>query len=96
MASLTSKIPPRFANLDELEQYLEGVTLEQLLDECRQRGITQKRLAGMFRLPPGFLSVVKRSERMGHYFNFIGACKLACLYVLSLPNGALQSKPDKK
>ncbi|HEY4721601.1 MAG TPA: hypothetical protein VII92_07115 [Anaerolineae bacterium] len=72
------------------------MTLEELLAECRQRGITQKRLAGMFRLPPNFLSVVKRSERIGHYFNFIGACKLACLYVLSLPDSATPTHPAKK
>lgn len=75
---------PQFKNLDELETYLQDTTLESLLDECRKRGITQKRLAEMFQLPPNFLSVVKRSERKGHYFNFIGACKLACLYVLAL------------
>ncbi len=87
-------MPPSFKSLDELERYLKTTTLEQLLDECRQRGITQARLAGMFRLPPNFLSVVKSSERKGHYFNFIGACKLACLYVLSMPEGATEkSKP---
>jgi hypothetical protein len=75
---------PQFDNLDELEDYLEGITLEELLEECRRRGITQKRLAKMFRLPANFLTVVKSSERKGHYFNFIGACKLACLYVLSM------------
>lgn len=77
-----------FNNLDELESYLEATTLESLLDECRRRGITQKRLAEMFRLPPNFLSVVKRSERKGHYFNFIGACKIACLYVLAMSERA--------
>jgi hypothetical protein len=75
---------PSFKNIDDLEAYLQDTSLESLLDECRRRGITQKRLAGMFQLPPNFLSVVKRSERKGHYFNFIGACKLACLDVLML------------
>jgi hypothetical protein len=31
-------------------------------------------------------------ERKGHYFNFIGACKLACLYVLSLPESATEKR----
>jgi hypothetical protein len=75
---------PSFKNMDDLETYLQDTSLESLLDECRRRGITQKGLAGMFQLPPNFLSVVKRSERKGHYFNFIGACKLACLYVLAM------------
>lgn len=75
---------PEFDNLDELERYLEETSLEALLEECHRRGITQKRLAEMFRLPSNFLSVVKRSERRGHYFNFIGACKIACLYVLAM------------
>lgn len=75
---------PELNNLDELENYLEATTLESLLEECRRRGMTQKRLAKMFRLPSNFLSVVKRSERKGHYFNFIGACKIACLYVLTM------------
>jgi hypothetical protein len=96
MTVLTSKIPSHFASLDAVEQYLEGVTLEERFDECRQRGITQKRLAGMFRLPPNFLSVVKRSGRIGHYFNFIGACKLACLYVLSLPDSVVPAQIAKK
>ena len=78
---------PHFKNLDELETCLQDTTLESLLDECRARGITQKRLAGMFQLPPNFLCVVKRSERKGHYFNFIGACKIACLYVLTMGEG---------
>lgn len=76
--------PPKFNELAELETYLQDTSLESLLDECRKRGISQKRLAEMFRLPANFLSVVKRSERKGHYFNFIGACKLACLYVLEM------------
>jgi hypothetical protein len=75
---------PKFHNLDELEVYLQDTTLEALLDECRARGITQKRLATLFRLPANFLTVVKSSERKGHYFNFIGACKLACLYMLEM------------
>jgi hypothetical protein len=58
------------------------------LDECRARGVTQKRLVEMFRLPPNFLTVVKSSERKGHYFNFIGACKIACLYVLEMKERA--------
>lgn len=79
---------PQFKNLDELERYLEDNTLEALLEECRRQGITQKRLAEMFRLPSNFLTVVKRSERKGHYFNFIGACKIACLYVLAMNQDA--------
>jgi hypothetical protein len=75
---------PIFDDLDDLEHYLKTTTLESLLDECRARGITQKRLASMFRLPSNFLTVVKSSERKGHYFNFIGACKIACLYVLEM------------
>lgn len=73
---------PRFDNLEDLEDYVEYITLEALLEECRKQGITQKRLAKMFRLPSNFLTVVKSSERKGHYFNFIGACKIACLHVL--------------
>jgi hypothetical protein len=42
----------------------------------------------MFRLPSNFLTVVKSSERKGHYFNFIGACKIACLYVLEMDERA--------
>lgn len=83
---------PKFDNLNELETYLQDTSLESLLDECRQRGITQKRLAEMFRLPSNFLSVVKRSERKGHYFNFIGACKIACLYVLEIDEQQREKK----
>ncbi len=79
---------PTFDSLDDLERYLKTTTLESLLDECRARGITQKRLAAMFQLPPNFLTVVKSSERKGHYFNFIGACKIACLYALEMSEQA--------
>lgn len=75
---------PHFDNLEALEDYVEYVTLEELLEACRKQGITQKRLAKMFRLPANFLTVVKSSERKGHYFNFIGACKIACLQVLMI------------
>ncbi len=96
MTTRSSSIPSHFESLDELEAYVQSTTLEELLDQCRQRGITQKRLAEMFYLPPNFLSVVKRSERRGHYFHFIGACKLACLYVLSLPDDAPSSESKRK
>ena len=77
-ASKPFTLPP-FTTFTELERYVQTVTLEELLDKCRQRGITQKQLARMFRLPPNFLSVVKSSERKGHYFNFIGRARwLVC------------------
>jgi hypothetical protein len=87
--------PPEINTLNGLERYLSDVSLESLLDECRARGITQKRLAGMFRLPPNFLTVVKSSERKGHYFNFIGACKIACLYVLALERQVSRGQAER-
>ena len=75
---------PKSDDLDEPECYLQGATLESLLDDCRAHGVAQTRMARMFRLPANYLSSVKRSERKEHYFNFIGACRLVCLYVLAL------------
>ena len=80
--------PPAFDSLDGLERYLKTAALEALPDACRARGVTQKRWAEMFRLPPNFLTVVKSSERKGHYFNFAGACKIAGLYVLEMDEQA--------
>ena len=54
---------PEFDDLDEPECHLQGATVESLLDDCRAHGITQTRMARMFRLPANLLSAAKRSER---------------------------------
>jgi hypothetical protein len=70
-------------SLEEVREYLQGVTLEALLKELGEHGITQKALAESIGMNPRHLSVIKSSELRNHYFNELGATKLACLWVLA-------------
>jgi len=73
--------------IDQVEEEIKRVTLNELLGELKDRGITQKRLAKMFGMQPNFLTTVKRCERKGHYYKFLGACKMGCIYLLGLDKG---------
>jgi uncharacterized Zn finger protein len=68
--------------LEDLEAYLEGVTLEELLEQLKAQGVTQKAFADSINMSSAHLSAVKRSELRHHYFHELGATKLACLWVM--------------
>jgi uncharacterized Zn finger protein len=68
--------------LPELEAYLRGVTLDDLVAQLKKRGITQKAFAASIGMSTQHLSAVKASERRNRYFHELGALKLACLWVL--------------
>jgi uncharacterized Zn finger protein len=68
--------------VQELGEYLQGITLESLLKELGARGITQKALAQGMGMNPRHLSSIRSSELRNRYFNELGATKLACLWVL--------------
>jgi hypothetical protein len=66
----------------DLHPYLQGVTLETLLKQLSEKGVTQKAFAEGIGMNPRQLSAIKSSEARHHYFNELGATKLACLWVL--------------
>ena len=85
--------PARFRVIEKLERssmkrleavaaYLEGVTLEELLDEMRSYGIVQSEFADVIGMASGHLAAVKASERRNRFFHELGATKLACLWVM--------------
>ncbi len=68
--------------VSDLQAYLQGVTLESLLLRMREQGITQKAFAESIGMNPRHLTAIKSSEARNHFFNELGATKLACLWVL--------------
>jgi hypothetical protein len=77
-----SKDTAELSALDDLPNYLKTTTLETLLSELKAKGITQKAFAESIGMNPRHLGAVKSSEQRNHYFNELGAIKLACLWVL--------------
>jgi uncharacterized Zn finger protein len=68
--------------LAELPEYLQSVTLDELLQELKAHGITQKAFAEGIGLNSRHLTAVKSSELRNHFYHELGATKLACLWVL--------------
>ena len=56
--------------------------LGTLLDELKSKGITRKAFAESIGMSPRQLSSIQSSEARHHYYNELGATKLACLWVL--------------
>ena len=69
-------------NFEQLHTALRHTTLESLLQQLRERGITQKAFAEAVGMKPSMLTVYKSSEARHHYFSELGAVKLACLWML--------------
>jgi uncharacterized Zn finger protein len=69
-------------NLTDVQAYLQSVTLEVLLTQLKDKGITQKAFAEQIGMNTRHLAAIKSSELRHHYFNELGATKLACLWVL--------------
>jgi uncharacterized Zn finger protein len=68
--------------LADVQSYLQSVTLDALLKQLGENGITQKALAESVGMNPRHLSTIKSSEARHHYFNELGVAKLACLWML--------------
>jgi hypothetical protein len=68
--------------LTDVQAYLQSVTLEALLTQLKDKGITQKAFAEQIGMNPRHLAAIKSSELRHHYFHELGATKLACLWVL--------------
>jgi uncharacterized Zn finger protein len=68
--------------VSDLQAYLQSMTLESLLDKLKEHRITQKAFAESIGMNPRHLAAIKSSEARNHYFNELGATKLACLWLL--------------
>jgi hypothetical protein len=68
--------------LPELQAYLAGVTLEDLLVQLKAHGITQKAFAEGIGMSPRHLGAIKSAEARNHIFNELGATKLAVLWAV--------------
>lgn len=69
-------------DLTDVQAYLQSVTLEALLTQLKERGITQKAFAEQIGMNTRHLTAIKSSELRHHYFNELGATKLACVWML--------------
>jgi uncharacterized Zn finger protein len=68
--------------VSDLQSYLQGMSLESLLLKLKERGISQKAFAEGIGMNTRHLSAIKSAEARNHYFNELGATKLACLWAL--------------
>jgi uncharacterized Zn finger protein len=68
--------------LNEVAEYLESVTLESLIAQLKEKGMTQKAFAESIGMSTQHLSAVKSSELRNRFFHELGATKLACLWML--------------
>jgi uncharacterized Zn finger protein len=68
--------------LSDVRAYLDSVTLETLLAQLKDKGVTQKAFAEQIGMNTRHLAAIKSSELRHHYFHELGATKLACLWVL--------------
>ncbi len=82
--------------LATLKEYLDGVTLDTLLQELGAKGITQKAFAESLGMNPRHLTAVRSSELRNHFYNELGAAKLACLWVMEhFESGTYKKMPSR-
>jgi uncharacterized Zn finger protein len=77
-----SKQVKEIRQLTDVQTYLNSVTLDALLTQLKAKGITQKAFAEQIGMNTRHLATIKASELRNHYFNELGATKLACLWML--------------
>jgi uncharacterized Zn finger protein len=83
--------------LDDLASYLKGVTLAKLIDQMKERGVTQTTFAESIGMNPRHLAAIKSSEARHRYFNELGATKLAVLWIVeNVEVGAASGTSRKK
>ncbi len=68
--------------LNEVAEFLESTTLESLIAQLKEKGITQKAFAASIGMSTQHLSAVKSSELRNRFYHELGATKLACLWML--------------
>jgi uncharacterized Zn finger protein len=69
-------------SLEDVDAYLRGTTLDELLKDLKAAGVAQKDFASIIGMNPRHLSSIKSSELRNRYYNELGATKLACLWVI--------------
>lgn len=69
-------------SLEDINEYLQSVTLKSLLSQLKEKGILQKAFATTIGMSTQYLSAVKSSELNNRFYHELGAIKLACLWVL--------------
>ena len=69
-------------DLESLQKYLEGITLEDLISKMKKKGMTQTAFAESIGMSSRHLGAIKSAERRNRRFHELGATKLACLWVL--------------
>ncbi len=72
----------KVVNVEDVADYLQGTTLEELLKDLKAAGIKQKDFAESIGMNPRHLSSIKSSELRNRYYNELGATKLACLWMI--------------
>ena len=72
----------KVARLEDVADYLQSTTLEELLKDLKAAGIKQKDFAESIGMNPRHLSSIKSSELRNRYYNELGATKLACLWMI--------------
>jgi hypothetical protein len=83
-------------DLKTLSEYLEGATLEFLLDQLKVKGITMKAIAEALGTQPRLLSSMKTSELRGRTYSQLGTTKLACIWLLdNLPKLTIPAPAPK-
>ena len=79
-----TKTREQVKGISDVAAYLEGVTLDELVQELKKRGVTQQAFASAIGMSSKHLSTVKSSEQRNHIYHELGATKLACLWMLNL------------
>jgi hypothetical protein len=79
--------------LVDISKFLKGTSLEELVTELRDRGITQKQVVEILGINSGLFGSAKRLEKRGQRYGFLNACKLACAYLLGVVES--QGRPDQ-
>ena len=68
--------------MTDVNEFLQSVTLESLLAQLKEKGISQKAFAASIGMSTQHLSSVKSGELNNRFYHELGATKLACLWVL--------------
>jgi uncharacterized Zn finger protein len=82
--------------LPSLKEYLDGITLDSLLQELKASGITQKAFAESMGMNVRHLTAVRSSELRNRFYNELGATKLACLWVMEHFKDGKFTKPPRR
>ncbi|MBK8905742.1 MAG: hypothetical protein IPM53_31455 [Anaerolineaceae bacterium] len=69
-------------DLNTLQAYLDSVTLDELMSQLRDKGMTQKAFCESIGMSSRHLSAIKSSEQRNRHFHELGATKLAVLWVM--------------